>query len=296
MTPTTTAGPRLGLGILGIAALALVTIASGTMAQSPAPPSPAARVASPQPRAAQERVRRIDACRRVRERGVRPFGQGERRDRVRLRQRDLRRWPGDRPARQRDLRRWPGDRPARQRQMAVRRALRSTARVASVSAIEGTTLTLVTPDGWSLTVDTAGIPIIRGGAAISVADLRVGERVRVRQRRADDGTWQVTRIRALLTTLRGTVASVTDDGFELTTRDRQRVSVRVSDATRWILGCRVDPADPLAVGARVWASGVSAADGSLDATTVVAAGPPLLRGQELPEPVASPAPVASPSG
>ncbi|MET0771905.1 MAG: DUF5666 domain-containing protein [Candidatus Limnocylindrales bacterium] len=288
MTPTTTASWR-GLGILGVATLALVTLASGAMAQSPAPvASPATGIASPQPSAATEGGRRIDICRRVRERGAWRFGRGERRG---LRQRDLRRAF-------REPRRGTDDRAGGQRRLVGPQGIRRVARIAAVGVIEGTTVTFVTPDGWSRTLDMAGIPVTRGGEDITVSDLRVGDQVRVAQRRADDGTWQVARIRVLLTTLRGTVASVTADGFAITTRDGGSVQVRVSDATTWVLGCRTDPDAPLEVGARVVARGVSAADGSLDATVVAAAGPPLRRhrrAQEPPGPVASPVPAASPA-
>jgi hypothetical protein len=175
------------------------------------------------------------------------------------------------------------------------RLARGAARVASISAIDGTSLTLLTADGWSRTVDAASIPVTRGGEAISVADLRIGDRVLVRQRRAADGTWLVTRLRVSLTTVRGTVAAMTDTGFELTTRDGRSVSVRVSDATDWLLGCRVDPEAPLVIGSPVTARGVSAADGSLDATLVATAGRRALRGQVLPEPVPTPAPAISPA-
>jgi hypothetical protein len=217
-------------------------------------------------------------CPRIHDRGGCRFDQGERGGRERLRQRDLRGWSSDRARR-----------PERN---VLPRVLRATARIASVSAIDGSTLTLVTPDGWSRTVDTTGIPITRGGEEITTADLRVGDRVRVGQRRSDDGTWQVTRLRVALTIARGTVAAVSGDGFEVTTPEDGTLTVRVSEATTWVLGCRVDPAAPLEVGARVVVRGVGAADGSLDAT-VVAVGRARerlrirLRGQELPEPGAS---------
>jgi hypothetical protein len=318
MTPTLTAGPkRRGLGFLAIATVAVITLASGTVAQSPAPAaSPATGVGVPQASAATQLGQRTDICPRVREQGGWGFGrgawrgrvpvrpgewrgrvpvrQGERRDRVRLRQGERR----DRVRlRQRDRREWRADRSGRRRTIAVPRVLAAAARIVTISAIEGTMLTLMTPDGWSRTVDTAAIRIMRGGQTITVADLRVGQQVRVRQRRADDGTWQVTRIAALLTTVRGTVASVTEDGFVLTTRDGGSRLVRLSETTRWLLVCGSSADAALEVGTRVVARGSLAADGSLEATAVAAAGPHerrVLRDQELPGPVATPAPAASP--
>jgi hypothetical protein len=170
--------------------------------------------------------------------------------------------------------------------------------VATISAIDGTTVALVTTDGWNRTVDTTGIPITRGGEQLSVGDLRVGDRVQVGQRRSDDGTWQVTRLRVALATVRGTVSASTDEGFELTTQDGGTVAVRVSETTAWMLGCRMDPTAPLEVGSRVVAQGVSAEDGSLDATVVAASGAarrPPWRAHRVPGAASTPAPAASPS-
>jgi hypothetical protein len=194
--------------------------------------------------------------------------------------------------------RWSEERSRLQSRLVVPRAPRIPARLASIEAIEGTAVTLVTPDGWSRTIETSGVPIVRSGTQIEVADLRVGDRVLVRQRRGADGTWQVSRLRALLTTVRGTVTGVTPGGFELQTRRGDHVSVRVSGTTTWVLGCAIDPDAPLEVGTRVVARGVGATDGSLDATVVAAARPPRRDpGRDRPHPgaVASPAPVASPS-
>jgi hypothetical protein len=194
---------------------------------------------------------------------------------------------------------WSDERSRREVRPVAPRVTRLPARIASVEAIEGATVTLVTPDGWSRTIDTTGIPIIRGGTQIRVSDLRVGDDVLVRQRRGGDGTWQVRRLRVLLTTLRGTVAAVTPDGFELETRRGDHVLVRVSGTTTWVLGCVTDPDAPLEVGTRVVARGVGAPDGSLDATFVAAAGPPRrrhARGERHTGPVANLVPSAAPSG
>ena len=299
MTPTMTTGRRRrGLGGLGIAALALLTLAGAALAQSPAPVgSPAPVVAragvSPAPSIAPEDGRRIIACPRP--------GRRER-------------WQGRRPGAMGDR---DGCGPANDGRCPVRHAAGRTsdrdARSdpscrASSGYLRGSRpsrpsraprVTLVTPDGWSRSVDTTGIPIIRGGTQIGIPDLRVGDAVLVRQRRGDDGTWQVSRLRVMLTTLRGTVAGVTPDGFELETRRGDHVSVRVSAMTTWVLGCATDPDAPLEAGTRVVARGVGASDGALDATVVAAAGPARrrhARGERDTGPIASPAPSAAPSG
>lgn len=153
---------------------------------------------------------------------------------------------------------------------------RAAGRPVTVSGVDGATLTLVTSDGWTRTVDTTNVPIARDGTAITIADVRVGDTVRIVQRRADDGTWQVTRLQVLPTVARGTVTQVGTDGFVLSTRDGSEVTVRVSDATTWPTGCQPTTAlDTLRVGDQVAVRGVSADDGSIDATMVATAGQPL---------------------
>jgi hypothetical protein len=310
MTPTTTGTPiSRGLGILGIATLALVTLGTGAFAQSPATEaSPVPAVASPQPSTTPETARRTVVCPPM-GRGDWRSGPGERRVRVRLHAPQgwdrLRQRVGDRGMGRGDQRGWSnpgwerrGTMPRMQRRAIVPRALGAASRVASVSAIDGTTVTLTTPDGWSRTMDTAGIPITRGEATIDASDLRVGDTVQVTQRRDTDGTWQVTGLRAVLATVLGTVSEVTDDGFQLTTRDGRTISVRVSETTTWVVGCRADPDARLETGSMVVARGVSSPDGSLEAELVsvsVATRRAPRSPHRLPAPVASPAPAVSPS-
>jgi hypothetical protein len=176
-------------------------------------------------------------------------------------------------------------------------AQRALVRAATVDAIDGASVTLATADGWTKTIDVTSVPITRGGSPVTVAELAVGMRMRVAERRGDDGSWQVTRLAVVLTNARGSVASVGDDGFQLTTDGSASITVRTSDDTTWLSGCQ--PGGDLAslqVGAVVVVRGVAAEDGSIDATAVsVAAERPRMRRQRdgrvpSPVPVASPAP------
>lgn len=317
MTRTTTGShtPR-GLAIMGIAILALITIATGALAQSPAPGvspapvvgSPPSTAGSPQSSAAPEAGRRMVVCPHIGWGDGWRLDGGQRRGRDRLRGRldwdRLRELFGLERMRGRDMRQGPDVRPRagipprRRPPIAAPRLSQAASRVATISAIDGTTVTLVTTDGWSRTVDTTGIPITRGGDAVSVGELRVGDRLQVGQRRSDDGTWQVTRLRVALATVRGTVSALTGNGFEVTTQDGETVAVRVSETTTWMLGCRRGLTAPLEVGSQVVAQGLIADDGSLDATVVAAsraARRPPWRAHRVPGPASTPAPVGSPA-
>ena len=170
----------------------------------------------------------------------------------------------------------------------IRRAARSSV---TVSAIAAPVITLATDDGWTRDIDTTGITITRLGQDITVADVHVGDEIRLGQTRNADGTWTVNQLEVLLAGVQGTVASVAADGFTVTTADEGVVTVRVADTTRWIARRGTSAGlDSLAVGAMVIAEGVRAADGSIDAIVVG------VRGSAPAQPTtpsASPSPVAA---
>ena len=176
-------------------------------------------------------------------------------------------------------------------------------RSATVTSIVGNVVGLATPDGWARAVDTTSIPVTRGGARITTADMREGDAVRVREERAEDGTWSVTAIEVLLDAARGTVATVGTDGFDLTVPDGSTVAVRVSDATNWVTACReTGSLESLQAGAVVAVRGIRADDGSIDATQVVTFGMNMRRldrgggrAHEAPVPAPSVSPAASPA-
>jgi hypothetical protein len=139
----------------------------------------------------------------------------------------------------------------------------------SVSAITAPVISLTTDDGWTRDVDTTGVTITRNGQTITLADIHVGDDIRLGQTRNADGTWTITRIDIELAVVQGTVASVGTDSFTVTETDGSVVTVHVADTTRW-LARRGNTAglSSLAVGAAVVAEGVRAADGSIDAIAV----------------------------
>ena len=159
-----------------------------------------------------------------------------------------------------------GDLPGSQGGAQLRRGARSTI---TVSAITAPVLSLATDDGWTRDVDTTGVPITRNGQTIALADVHVGDDIRLGETRNADGTWTVNQIEVMLAVVQGTVASVGTDSFTVTQADTSVVTVNVSDTTRW-MARRGNAAGlgSLAVGTGVVAEGVRAADGSIDAIAV----------------------------
>ena len=141
----------------------------------------------------------------------------------------------------------------------------------TVTSNDGTSLGLETPDGWTRTIDTTGVVLTKDGATIALADIAVGDRVSIAQTRNADGSYTVTGIAVLPATVSGTVATVGTDSFTVTLADGTTQTVNVSASTTWrVQGSTTPGIADLTVGRQVAAAGTLAADGSLDATTVVA--------------------------
>ena len=159
-----------------------------------------------------------------------------------------------------------GDLPGSQGGAQLRRGARS---AITVSAITAPVLSLATDDGWTRDVDTTGVPITRNGQTITLADVHVGDDIRLGETRNADGTWTVNQIEVMLAVVQGTVASVGTDSFTVTQADTSVVTVNVSDTTRWMARRgNATGLGSLAVGTGVVAEGVRAADGSIDAIAV----------------------------
>ncbi len=90
----------------------------------------------------------------------------------------------------------------------------------TISAISGSNVTLATDDGWTRTIAvTDAVDLTKGGQDIALSDLKVGDQVRFRQTRNDDGTFTVDALAVVIPSVRGTVSDVSSTGFKLTGRD-----------------------------------------------------------------------------
>jgi hypothetical protein len=141
----------------------------------------------------------------------------------------------------------------------------------TVTSTDGTSLGLQTADGWTRTIDTANVVLTKDGATIALADIALGDRVSIAQTRNADGSYTVTGIAVLPATVTGTVATVGTDSFTVTLADGTTQTVNVSTTTPWVVQGSTTPGiAALTAGRQVAAQGSLAADGSLDATKVVA--------------------------
>jgi Domain of unknown function (DUF5666) len=142
-----------------------------------------------------------------------------------------------------------------------------------ITAIDGSRLSLRTVDGWTRTITVESETVItKGDETIGLDELAVGDSIRIRQQRNDDGTFTIVRIDVVLPHVAGTVTAVSGSTITVELRGGTTATVHVDESTTF----RVEGVDGTAgiddveVGMRIIASGEQNADGSLAASRVVA--------------------------
>jgi Domain of unknown function (DUF5666) len=145
----------------------------------------------------------------------------------------------------------------------------------TITAINGSNLSLKTDDGWTRTIAvTADTAITRAGQTIVVGDLKVGDQVGFRQDRQTDGSYTITAVNVVLPSISGTVTKVDGSTITVERRDGTTATIHVSgDTTYKIAGDDTPALSDIKAGDIIIASGTQRADGSLDAEAVAAGGP-----------------------
>jgi hypothetical protein len=143
----------------------------------------------------------------------------------------------------------------------------------SITAIDGTKLSLSTADGWTRTVDAAGATITKAGQTVDFSTLKAGDSIVFDQSRQTDGTFKITAIQVVLPHADGTVKVVGDTSVTLTQRDGTDKVVTLTGSTTYqLFGLASKPAAStkaaLTVGDQVDAQGTTASDGSFTASLV----------------------------
>ncbi len=166
----------------------------------------------------------------------------------------------------------------------------------SITAINGSNLSLETDDGWTRTIAiTSATPITKGGQTIAAGDLAVGDKIRFGQTRNADGTFTVTAIHVVLPSVAGTVTAKTATTITVEQRDGSSATIQVDGTTTYeVEGVTGADLGDVAVGMRLVAIGSLNPDGSVDATAVHAGNGKLRRGRADHDKPGVPAPSASP--
>jgi Domain of unknown function (DUF5666) len=146
----------------------------------------------------------------------------------------------------------------------------------SITAIDGSNVSLKTDDGWTRTIAVTGTTrITRGGAAITLVDLKVRDRIRFHEIRNADGTYSIDAVQVVLPHVVGKVTAKTADTITVEKPGGGTATIHVSASTTYrVVGKANASLADVAVGDIIGAQGQQRADGSLDATAVRAARTP----------------------
>jgi hypothetical protein len=109
----------------------------------------------------------------------------------------------------------------------------------TITAIDGSNVSLKTDDGWTRTIAIGGSTKIRkAGQTIAASDLEVGDTIGFTETRQGDGSYTIDTIVVLLPRVAGTVSDVTADGFALKARDGTTWAITVSGSTTYAVGAK----------------------------------------------------------
>jgi len=125
----------------------------------------------------------------------------------------------------------------------------------TITAVNGSSVTLATVDGWTRTVVvTSSTALTKGGQSVTVSDLHVGDAIRFHQVRNADGSFTVDAIAVLVPQAGGEVTAV--DATTITVRRGGSTRViKVTGATAYVLGSAPAAKADVTVGSRVEAQG-----------------------------------------
>ena len=166
----------------------------------------------------------------------------------------------------------------------------------TISAINGSDISLKTVDGWTRTISVESTTTItKGGATITVGDLAVGDEIRFAQKKAADGSYDVTAIVVVLPTVVGEVTAVDGDTIKVTQPGGTSATIHVDSHTTYRIDGATGSLSGVKVGAFLIAQGTQRADGSLDAAAIQSGLRPGVRGHGGPGNV-KPSPAPSSQG
>lgn len=139
----------------------------------------------------------------------------------------------------------------------------------TITKVDGSTLELKTDDGWTRTITvTPDTKISKDGETAKVSDLKAGDKITLRQKRNDDGTYAIVAIVVPVPVVAGTVTAVDGDSITVKTRDGSPATIGLTGTTTFKLGRADGKKTDVKVGSVVVASGTEAANGDFSAKTV----------------------------
>ena len=140
----------------------------------------------------------------------------------------------------------------------------------TISAIDGSDLSLKTADGWTRTITVgSSTTITRGGQTIAVGDLKVGDQIVFGETKGTNGSFTIDQIRVVLPVVGGQVTAVGSDSITVDQKGGASATIHVSASTTYdVDGNSSAKLSDVTVGSFVVAEGTQRSDGSLDASAV----------------------------
>ena len=140
----------------------------------------------------------------------------------------------------------------------------------TIAAINGSSLSLETVDGWTRTITVgSATTFTKAGQTLTLADLAVGDQIGFNQERQTDGTYTITAIKVVLPAIGGEVTAVAGNTITVTGKDGTTGTIHVDgDTTYEVDGTSGKALSDITVGSFLVAEGTLRADGSLDADRV----------------------------
>ena len=141
----------------------------------------------------------------------------------------------------------------------------------TITAINGSSLSLKTTDGWTRTIDTTGAAITKAGQTIAVGALKVGDEITFREARQNDGSFKITTIDVVVPTVTGTVSATTSTTVTVTLPGGSSQTLTTTSATTYSQGGAAASRSALVAGVRISAQGTLDSSGSFTATSIAIA-------------------------
>jgi hypothetical protein len=138
----------------------------------------------------------------------------------------------------------------------------------TVTAIEGSRLSLATAAGQTRTIDAAGAKITRSGQTIALSDLQVGNQVSARVSRQADGSYKAAAIQVLLSTVSGTVTAVGPSSITIEKADGTSRTLALTASTAYREASAKVSLSAVVLGARISAQGTVDSAGNFTATAI----------------------------
>jgi hypothetical protein len=129
----------------------------------------------------------------------------------------------------------------------------------TITAINGSEVSLKTDDGWTRTITvTSDTVITKGGQAITVSGLAVGDEIRFAQTHKDDGTYSIDAIVVPTPRTAGVVTAVGADSITIQERGGASQVIKVNASTVYRLGPTAGSKADVKVGGEIAAQGTVA--------------------------------------